>query len=104
MRNVEIHLDRYTNIPREGDYEEVCRKCGLVNPIAVNKETCREIRQKTFDDGYKIKWRCQKGCGITDMSVEKGPNILSFWLIAECVNCGKRHDIFSRGDAARIYK
>ena len=86
----------YTNQPREGDYEEECVYCSNRHPIYANKETLRELRRKELDSpNVKTKeMMCQRCHQERIMIVEPGPTIIKNWWIGECVECGKRHDIW----------
>lgn len=89
---------RYTNIPREGDEEHICKKCGDTMTIYRNKESCRERREERLkrSETRTIEWICDCGCGRQTMILTPGPTIVKDWFIAECVPCGKRHDVFGQ--------
>lgn len=86
----------HTNKPREGDLVKYCFYCGD-GPIQIysNRESRRELRLERYEKPETPKTRqyCQR-CGIVrNMTIQDGPKITPGWKIAECVECGKCHDI-----------
>jgi hypothetical protein len=83
---------RYTDIPRKGDYEEVCVYCGDTSIIYFNPESCKEWRLKKSQMKNTITeiQCCTRCCCARYMNVEARNEK---WKIGECIECGQRHDI-----------
>lgn len=83
-----------TNKPREGDYEQKCVHCGDVSPVYGNKETIRLLRVEAAKTSETMTKWCHCCHTQRTMIIENGPTIIKGWRIAECVECGKRYDLF----------
>ena len=83
----------YTDNPRKGDYEKTCYYCDHKVPVYTNPITVRKLRKTRFEialEQDKMRKICTRCGRVQDMNVEP----CCTWRIAECVQCGKRYDIF----------
>lgn len=67
------------------------------NQVYTNKESSCELRINSLNNekARRTKMRSVRCCDQRDMIVEDGLTDVSGWLIVECVECGKRHDIWA---------
>jgi hypothetical protein len=83
----------HTDLPRKGDSIEECVYCEARHQVYTNEETLKELREKREKTSKTIKRLCERCSTNQTMLLQEGPT--KKWSIAECIQCGKRHDVFS---------